>query len=295
MAPEAAAWFARNSAARVLSAFDHACNLMDEQHEVVALVSPELGNGPFHAVLNAHISFRSMRPASEIHLSNGLLTADHVQVDLRMAQLWSPFPDWCTLRASLELIARRAQQVRSWLQHDLVAPSALRAVSGPNGGDANFVPGTRLPKALSTALLCESVAKADLQGCGCRASELAGAGPGSTPSGDDFILGAIYAAWIVHPESTARAVASAMIGAALPRTTSLSSAWLIAAGEGGAGAVWHDLFSALLGADNAALLAAVAHILHTGASSGAEALAGFLGVLNAYTIPEPELCPSLTH
>jgi hypothetical protein len=114
-------------------------------------------------------------------------------------------------------------------------------------------------------------------------ARLAGLGSGLTPSADDFMLGATYAAWIIHPPEIASAVASEVARAAAPRTTSLSAAWLRAAGRGEAGVLWHEFFTALLSEDQARGRASVESMLHVGETSGADALGGFLVTLHRWT------------
>jgi hypothetical protein len=80
--------------------------------------------------------------------------------------------------------------------------------------------------------LCYSVINADVRGCHIAAQHLAGLGPGLTPAGDDFMLGAILAARIIHPEELAIILTKELSEAAAPLTTSLSAAWLRAAGRG---------------------------------------------------------------
>lgn len=296
LSPPVAAWLRRNQAARVLSVFDQACNLIDEGGAVVALVSPRVGNGPFHAVLNQAVPFRaSILPGSAIRIETGQLIAGRIAVDLRPAQLWSPVPDWISLRASLHQILGQALHLAGRLPelHALPSANTTYGYAGAWGSAFADFPSARAIQASRD--LWAAVAAADTQRCEAAASQLAGLGPGSTPSGDDLLLGAIYASWLIHPAPQARAIAAAIVAVAAPRTTSLSAAWLLAAGRGECGAAWHQLLHTLAGADAAALRAAAARILQTGASSGLEALAAFLAVFRAHAALERIPCTSSTH
>ncbi len=112
------------------------------------------------------------------------------------------------------------------------------------------------------------------------AEALAGLGPGLTPAGDDFLVGLMAAlhAWPKllptgwMPERAAAIIAHAAAG----RTTRLSAAWLRHAAVGEFGEAWHTLIHALAEGETAAIRSAAERILHTGATSGADALAGFL-------------------
>jgi hypothetical protein len=141
----------------------------------------------------------------------------------------------------------------------------------------------QFPTSLSTAL-----ALADLPTSITAAKRLAGLGIGLTPSGDDFILGAIYATWIIHPLEIASKLAEEITSIAAPLTTSLSAAWLKSAGKGEMGILWHELFEALLSADPAQIQGSMDKILAIGETSGADALAGFVNIFErwgAFTRP----------
>jgi hypothetical protein len=70
-----------------------------------------------------------------------------------------------------------------------------------------------------------------------------------------------------------------MVATAVPRTTTLSAAWLKAAGRGEANELWHT-FTAQLSANSDHWQQAYLAILETGHSSGADALWGFTAVAN---------------
>jgi len=292
----AAGWLRRNGSATVLSVFDHACNLIDEQGMVVALVSPEVGNGPFHAVLNERIPFGALlHPRSTIRVQAGRMIADRMAIDFRFSHLWSPIPDWGGLRAALDHIIPRVLRLAASFSLLNVAGSTHTPQSRRSRWGAMPLPFAWAHAAQAAQTLCAAVATADPPACAVAAAALAGLGPGSTPSGDDYLLGAIYASWLIHPGADARAIASSIVAVAAPRTTSLSAAWLIAARRGECGAPWHQLFTLLEGADDDALHSAAVRILSAGASSGQEALAAFLGVFNAHATLERAACASLMH
>jgi hypothetical protein len=110
------------------------------------------------------------------------------------------------------------------------------------------------------------------------ASKIAGLGAGLTPAGDDLLMGAIYAACIIHPFEIASTLARDVANTAAPRTTSLSAAWLRSAGRGEAGILWHQFFDALLSQDQTNIEESMKNILAVGETSGADALTGFMGV-----------------
>lgn len=284
MSPRVAEWLRRNPAARVLSVFEHACNLIDERGEIVALVAPQVGCGPFHAVLSEPLPFSALTEArSTVRIEAGRILADRFDIEFDGAGLWNPVLDWGGRRADLHHIERRARHLAASLPHIRAAVARHSDLGrwGTMPDDVHAWQTTRAAESLSLA-----VANADLEACASAAAELAGLGPGSTPSGDDHLLGAIYAAWLLHPAPAAQAVASSIADVAAPRTTSLSAAWLKAARRGECGELWHDLIAALAGVDDAALRSAANRILQTGATSGEEALTAFLDVFTAHVALE---------
>ncbi|NJN55086.1 MAG: DUF2877 domain-containing protein [Anaerolineae bacterium] len=67
----------------------------------------------------------------------------------------------------------------------------------------------------------------------------------------------------------------------MPCTTTLSAAWLKAAGRGEAGIAWHEL-GERLSVNGDRWQATVTRILATGHSSGADALGGFTAVMSIF-------------
>jgi len=82
--------------------------------------------------------------------------------------------------------------------------------------------------------------------------------------------------WLAHP--TPRSLCRALVEAAAPRTTTLSAAFLRAAAQGEWSAAWHVLLAALNEGTEVEITAAVQDVLAHGATSGADALAGFLWI-----------------
>jgi hypothetical protein len=61
----------------IFSCHDRALNLRSPTGEILSLVWPELGNGPFHAVLAAPVDFSQVDPAD-------------LELDLSTAEIWNP-------------------------------------------------------------------------------------------------------------------------------------------------------------------------------------------------------------
>jgi hypothetical protein len=119
------------------------------------------------------------------------------------------------------------------------------------------------------------------------ARQLAGLGGGLTPAGDDFLAGLMLGAWLIHPQPSS--LCQVLIRAAVPHTTVLSGAMLRAAARGEFSAHWHELLAALAAGGTSRIARATRRALAHGATSGGDALAGFLwagacqGAMNPYS------------
>jgi hypothetical protein len=107
------------------------------------------------------------------------------------------------------------------------------------------------------------------------AAALVGLGEGSTPAGDDYLVGVQHALRVGRQDALAADLGHAGHG----RTTAASAAWLAAAGRGDASPVWGALLGALAAGDEAAVRAAARAVRGTGHTSGAFSLRGFLDTL----------------
>lgn len=249
-------WLANSHHPKILHVFDHACNLINERREVLSIVTPQIGNGPFNIVLEEDAFFSErLNVESPVSTLDGQLQLGDLIVDIKNAKYWNPRPDWGRLHKNRDSI----------IDQLLILPPIdyQPAISNP-----------------LLAALTNSIVASDTQSSVAPAKRLAGLGVGLTPSGDDFIMGALYAAWIIHPFDVASLLVNNTAESAAPLTTSLSAAYLISAGKGEAGILWHELFDTL--AARGDLHAPIAQLLSVGETSGADALAGFFGVISAF-------------
>jgi hypothetical protein len=261
-------------AARILHVFERACNLINDEGEIMALVAAGIGPGPFAIVvpLPAGRAFGQLITANTPVMVTGEgLRLGSLTVQTARASLWPPRPAWERLQKQPANLPAYLPAIRARLTAHTPAVTTL----GPYG---------RRRWTEATALLLQGLALCDPAICRQAARALAGFGHGLTPAGDDFLLGAIYALWATRPVEEAQRLVEVVVEAAIPRTTSLSAAWLKAAARGEAGAPWHDLVQAVsgqwaVGSEQWTVMAAVERILATGHTSGADALAGFTAVL----------------
>lgn len=269
-------WLANTRSPRILHIFDHACNLINERREVISVVTVDIGDGPFNLVVEDNLCFSEhLSLQSPVSISQDQLALDNFTIHTTDVKLWNPRPDWQLLHAKKESIFLQLTELRitsSSNSYGLNMPFAKTTQdSSTSASLQSFV------SALSSAL-----ALADFPSSGIAAEKLAGLGPGLTPSGDDYLMGALYAVWIIHPFTVANVLANRIANTAAPLTTSLSAAWIRSAGKGEAGILWHDFFDALASTSTLWIRETMKKILAVGETSGADALAGFAGVFASW-------------
>lgn len=223
ISPRARRWLRDSGTARVLHVFDGVCNLVNDRGEVLAVVAPRIGPGPFSLVVagEAAVALEQREPVC-FDGANRHLTAGGSRVAWQAATMWSPRPDWSRLRQP----------------------------------QAHWPPPGTLPAGLEESLwrAVTGVAAGNWDACRAGARGLVGRGAGLTPAGDDVLIGIFYALWVwqAHTDWVARLVAEL-----LPLTTTLSANLLRAAAEGEAVWQWHDVVDGCSGAVDALL--AVGH------------------------------------
>jgi hypothetical protein len=261
LSPDASIWLSDSWQPRILHVFDRACNLINQRGEVLSIVTPQIGNGPFNLVVENEVLFSTcLDLESPISILNDRLTLGNLTINTSNAKLWSPRPDWESLHARRDDILKQVTSLCIDVRQPLLPHSLIANLS------------SALATANTSSILTIT-------------SQLAGLGAGLTPAGDDFILGAVLGAWIIHPLEVAKSLAEEITNTAAPLTTSLSAAWLRSAGRGEAGILWHQFFAALVSVAQSAnrtyptaVQEATDRILAVGETSGTDAMAGFINL-----------------
>lgn len=274
--------------AHVLAVFERACNLVTRDGNVIALVLPQVGNGPLNIVVDGPAGlFAGVDAGTWARLEGERLRVGKLTIDLRRAAVWESRPDWDTLRTRQAVILSRLPLL-SALCLRYAPPGSLLALlpddvpgapSSPNRCGSRCASLDEPSRAIFSAAreAAEAIRegwRGDLERLQEGAGRLAGLGGGLTPAGDDFLAGAMLWAWLTHP--TPALFCYALAEVAIPRTTILSAAFLRAASRGECSALWHALLAALSEGAETKIAAAVRQVLAHGATSGADALAGFI-------------------
>ena len=246
-----------------------------------------LGDGPLNARgdLPDGLDFEheGLSPGESARIAGAeLLIGESYAFGLEDAETWRPPPAPPTpsndaLTGGLEKLRRGAGAV----SHDI---GLGRLISdGPAGADGSDLV---LERAVVATSALTHWFRHGLDGpaaepppAGCEA--LIGLGAGLTPSGDDWIGGALIALGTLGMSETARLLAGWVLPLALARTGKISIAHLAAAAGGEGAAALHDAIHAVCRDDGAKIEAALVDIDAIGHSSGWDALAGAAAVLSS--------------
>jgi Protein of unknown function (DUF2877) len=253
-------WLVNSRQPRILHVFDRACNLINERCDVLSVVTAEIGNGPLNLVVEKSMFLDNLSIESRVFMHEKNLNLGDLTITTATAKTWDPCPNWESLHEQQNHVLHQLQQLQN----------------------ANYKFSFQLP--FSNSLItnfASALANADTATAINLASHFVGLGIGLTPSGDDFLMGAMYAAWILHPREVAVVLAREIANAAAPFTTSLSAALLKSAARGEAGILWHEFFDALNSGSPVKIQDGVEKLLAVGASSGGDALAGFTNTFRA--------------
>lgn len=246
--------------ARVLARFRRAINFVIGD-QVVALVTPDVGNGPFHAVVSA-LPEGDLPREVVIRQEADAREADALRVgpwEFAMPgepERWNPRLAWETLTLDPATLARLRALAEAAARRDVAGSPFAALLLG------DTLPALR--NVTSIAALLPVV------------PQIAGLGPGLTPSGDDFLAGVMLGLWTKGKGQFAEGGWQARIfEAAAPCTHRLSRAFLRAARDGLASEPWHALLYTLSDVTRP-LEPAAARVLSFGATSGLDMLCGFL-------------------
>jgi hypothetical protein len=250
---------------------------------ILALTPSAVGRGPLSVVLSDRATLAPVAAGDPVLLEGGVLWVGPHAVVVAGAAAWDPAlprPGALSPAACTRALDEVADALGAMASPDglvaLLEPAASPRRRGPRRCAAaeRLTPLRRGLEVIGRFLAgCASVEHVTR----VIASDIAGWGPGLTPSGDDLLAGIMHAitAWphIAAPAGGTRARAALAAGA-LARTTRISAAYLEAAAAGLAAEPWHGLVRSLHRSPSA-IRSAARRILAVGHTSGADALTGF--------------------
>src|SRR5512143_1819426 len=105
-------WLVNSSHPRVLHVFDRVCNLINEDGDVLSIVAPQIGNGPFNVVIENDILFsKYVKIDSVISISGDQVTLGDLVLETANAQFWDASPDWEKLHRDRDHIADQLAKI----------------------------------------------------------------------------------------------------------------------------------------------------------------------------------------
>jgi hypothetical protein len=231
--------------------------------DFICIGEPAIGNGPTTLIIATRVAELRLRQGDCASISNDRATIGDLLFDLSNGKTWLA-PPWqaasATLRATCEMIAQRAAV-------ESPADSLARAVFGTDDTPLARIARPRVA-AWSTFRWARPLRGLSPPYGAVR--DLIGLGHGLTPSGDDFLIGALAMLDALDQTNMRAALARAVVAAA-DRTSPLSASFLRAAAAGHVGENLHTIIAAILTGDADAAFAAARRIGHT---SGWDALTG---------------------
>jgi hypothetical protein len=277
--------------ARVHAVFPSACYVVARAGDVLAVVPREVGDGPLSIVVPAcNREFDTLQVGASVGFDTVGLRLGRLRVTLAHAAVWEPRPQWEALRAHrsdilgcvphlYEYCARVAshESLMTLVERTVVPPSLAASLEGgqqlshPRGGKHVSAVADAIRSVLDALTPTTS---GDGELLKRALARLAGLGRGLTPAGDDFLVGLMYWGWLDSRDC--RDYGWMIETCVAPRTTALSAAMLRAAARGECSVAWQLLLAAMSNKSSSELEAAAGRILGFGASSGADALAGFI-------------------
>ena len=273
------AWLRDPKLTRVLHVFKDVCNLIAEDGEILSLVMPNIGDGPFNIILESLKFSDHISAESAVSFVIGQIRIGALEIALTPAQIWEPRFDWESFRGRQDTLSLFAGVLGEVLVEAAPVDSFVQLIHSGESSEREIAAQIFLSAQEPARFLVQGLLRVDEELCRASARKLAGLGAGLTPDGDDFMMGSILATWAHRAGEGVEQVAKWVSLEADSRTTPLAVAWLRAASRGECSARWHDLLEAILLENEENIRSAALAIIQQGHTSGASALVGFTSLL----------------
>jgi hypothetical protein len=275
----------RHAAARVAAVFSRSLHL-ESDGDFICIGDPSIGRGPLNAVLDGAGWMRLATALPPVGIS-ARITLDAIRIggvalDTTRAEPWSP-PPWPSA-AKRKGAVQALQRLQCLAGEQAPANGLARTVLGVASDQHSALERMARPRVerLRTWVAARPSASAGAP----PPVDLLGLGPGLTPSGDDLLCGMLVALHAVGQADMAHELYAEIAKAAPSATSPISGAFLRAAGEGLGCEALHATIAAVLEGQIEALAGGVEALGRVGHTSGWDALAGALLVLQAFRSTE---------
>ncbi|HEY5828348.1 MAG TPA: DUF2877 domain-containing protein [Hyphomicrobiaceae bacterium] len=279
--PHARRFATRHCVGRIAAVFERSLHI-EANGDFLCLGDASIGRGPLNAFVSTEAWARLGRAVPPV---GSTVLVDHrrfrigpASINIAEAKLWrpAPWPQAPDRRRVAEGVDRFTQLCVARAPGDGLA----RMVLAPTVGSGTALERVALPRI--------GRMRAWLDACRFPPAhhtppvDLLGLGPGLTPSGDDVLCGALVALHAVGRADALGLLARAIDKAAPAATSRLSGAFLRAAAEGLGAEPLHETICELLSGRAESLARHLEALGHIGHTSGWDALAGAVLVLQAF-------------
>jgi Protein of unknown function (DUF2877) len=275
--------FCRDGARAEIAAVFERCVYLRSADMFLCMGMPSIGNGPITMIgdfgSSDHLSELGLRPGLPVSISDRWITiGPSVRFTFDRCELWRP-SGWCPARPHLELTSVCDAVVRLATAEAPEEGFAQVYRLDERGTDAT--PLARIARARIARFeswLCDALESREVAATASfdAIEGLLGLGPGLTPSGDDFLLGALALLDALAEREAHAALAHAIAIAPRGLTSPLSDYLLRSAA---AGHVGEPLCRAVSAVISGMVESAVASIRNIGHSSGWDMLVGMVSML----------------
>ncbi len=282
-------WMDSTTNPRILNIFPQAINLINEARGVISILSNKHRPNPFSIILELNdLNFRNlMVEDANVLIENSIIKIGQIIIETEFSETWQPkiFRKSHTefKQNFLNIFERKhLEKLINLSPYDSllsIFDSIIANYSShPTQIQEDF---TSFQKFILKPAnkFTEGIAHFDLKLIEEGASGLVGLGQGLTPSGDDFIVGGLFANWVLNTSVSTTSKIDSLFRNIVKSTTSLSAEWIKSACRGEFEVIWHDLAKAIRNENVDKFQFILEQILETGHSSGADALAGFFLVV----------------
>jgi hypothetical protein len=249
--------------------------------EFICVGEPDIGNGPLTLIGNlGRLSDFALQPGrSAAVCDRHIAIGNSIRLSLDHAESWHP-PPWPICLSPARLIDSCAALARR-AAFDAPREGLARHVSGAPETSRHQPPPARITRPRIAIFERWLSSVLDARHARVMAFEeaiqgLIGLGPGLTPSGDDFLVGALALLDAVGERHAHAALARAITDTLPGLTTPLSACFLKAAAAGHVGEALHRAVSSVITGDVDSAVAAAGKIGH---SSGWDMMAGIMTTL----------------
>jgi len=270
----------RHASARVVAVFSRSLHL-ESDGDFICIGDPSIGRGPLNAELDEADWTRLAAPlppiGTSVSIAHGVVRIGRLALDTTGAQLWGPAP-WPSA-ARRKGVLQALQRVQHVAGEQAPVDGTARTVLGLASEQHSAFERVARPR---VERLRAWVTARPSAAAGAPPVDLLGLGPGLTPSGDDLLCGMLVALHAVGETDMAYALYAEIAHAAPAATSPLSAAFLRAAAEGLGCEALHAAIAAILEGQIEALAGRIEALGRIGHTSGWDALAGALLVLQAF-------------